>query len=657
MAPPATNGRKKRDNQYFEVGVQGRKTGLTLPENPRDEHGIEDLNGLFSSPEKSPTKRVIRNGNTTLTSDEMELAQSSVPEPTEVLSTHRLKRSTKTVLPPPIGRSPFKTNIGSSPRRQSSIAPMSQARRNPGTPERAASHPAVSRRLDFSETTILQSPLRTGARRQVSRRDVYDLEETEEEIVADEVDMVDNNWDDPSLQLLGDEAVQNGTTTVDEDLDVDIEPTQVSSPTAVKKSKRKTRSSGGTTSKDTEPEEESEVIDEPQPGRAATQFPNQRAKKGKGKLFVSKPSQPLEDSAVSEEPVDESTIEPPPTKKQTRGRPKKNVDESVLADDASEVSVPKKRGRPAGTAKAQAKEAPPAKKAKTAPKATAKAKAKEPLSERTPNAKMAPPSFKPPARPAAGSPSKRSSPSMWAGARAVSRLREGTPAVDVGVTTTRSGRTVLKPLQHWAGERAVFTRDGTIKDVILSESVELPKVHRNGHAGKSKKRRGRAHDMDTIEEEEEDSQDDPEEWEVRHDRIVATVKRWDPTLGQGLEDDEEEHEIAFGANSFILKATSNAEFHFAKLQSLPFFGTGVVELLPQGFKRSKNSRRMNMVFFVHEGKVAVTVGDTEFGISKGGIWHVPRGNFYNIYNHGTKTARLFYAQGCEVEVEQEDVEE
>lgn len=69
--------------------------------------------------------------------------------------------------------------------------------------------------------------------------------------------------------------------------------------------------------------------------------------------------------------------------------------------------------------------------------------------------------------------------------------------------------------------------------------------------------------------------------------------------------------------------------------TLPFFGAGIVELPPGGFKHSKNSRKMQMVFFVHQGKVMVDVGGTgadqkradtnKFAISKGGVWVVPRG--------------------------------
>ena len=70
--------------------------------------------------------------------------------------------------------------------------------------------------------------------------------------------------------------------------------------------------------------------------------------------------------------------------------------------------------------------------------------------------------------------------------------------------------------------------------------------------------------------------------------------------------------------------------------TLPFFGSGVVELPPEGFKRAKNSRKMQMCFFVHEGKVMVELGAAgaangegmnEFAVSKGGAWVVPRGEF------------------------------
>jgi glyoxylate utilization-related uncharacterized protein len=62
--------------------------------------------------------------------------------------------------------------------------------------------------------------------------------------------------------------------------------------------------------------------------------------------------------------------------------------------------------------------------------------------------------------------------------------------------------------------------------------------------------------------------------------------------------------------------------------TLPFFGSGMVEIPPDGYKRMKNSRKMQMVFFVHEGKVTVDIEDVQFGMTKGGVWQVPRGEFF-----------------------------
>lgn len=102
MAPASAQRRKPRENQYlFDLGVKGRqvselsmfvnvltdcrKTGLTVPDSGiRDEHGLEPMDHLFSSPEK-PTKSnktrsngTGKNANSTLSSEEdMDLGQST----------------------------------------------------------------------------------------------------------------------------------------------------------------------------------------------------------------------------------------------------------------------------------------------------------------------------------------------------------------------------------------------------------------------------------------------------------------------------------------------------------------------------------------------------------------------------------------------------
>jgi centromere protein C len=50
-----------------------RKTGITLEERARDEHGIEAISGIFSSPEKSPPKR----GSTVTGSESMDIQESA----------------------------------------------------------------------------------------------------------------------------------------------------------------------------------------------------------------------------------------------------------------------------------------------------------------------------------------------------------------------------------------------------------------------------------------------------------------------------------------------------------------------------------------------------------------------------------------------------
>lgn len=79
-----------------------------------------------------------------------------------------------------------------------------------------------------------------------------------------------------------------------------------------------------------------------------------------------------------------------------------------------------------------------------------------------------------------------------------------------------------------------------------------------------------------------------------------------------------------------MRDISGADFRFAKTLTLPFFGSGMVELPPGGTKRVKNSRKMQMVFFVFYGRVTVDLGTPaqRFSIGRGGMWQVPRGKPY-----------------------------
>ncbi|KAJ6186320.1 hypothetical protein N7519_007621 [Penicillium mononematosum] len=108
---------KARDFDYSNVGTTGRRTGISLKEGRRDEHGMEEVDGLFSSPEKSP---VELNGfedveDNSSGSEGMSIDEGNAPDPIDFLKGTNGSRTS--FLPPPAARSPMKTGLTGSPRR------------------------------------------------------------------------------------------------------------------------------------------------------------------------------------------------------------------------------------------------------------------------------------------------------------------------------------------------------------------------------------------------------------------------------------------------------------------------------------------------------------------------------------------------------------
>ncbi|KAJ5643101.1 uncharacterized protein N7484_005608 [Penicillium longicatenatum] len=109
-------GAKAREYDYSAVGTQGRRTGITLKEGKRDEHGMEEVDGLFSSPEKSPAEVDgfdDRDLEDSMGSDGMSMDEGNAPGPMDFLNAANASRPA--LLPPP-GRSPAK-GFASSTRR------------------------------------------------------------------------------------------------------------------------------------------------------------------------------------------------------------------------------------------------------------------------------------------------------------------------------------------------------------------------------------------------------------------------------------------------------------------------------------------------------------------------------------------------------------
>jgi len=212
-------------------------------------------------------------------------------------------------------------------------------------------------------------------------------------------------------------------------------------------------------------------------------------------------------------------------------------------------------------------------------------------------------------------------------------VRRETPDGGDGFLRTRSGRHSIKPVSYWKGEKIEYNTDATedhfakrnflmptIKEVLRTEDADQPKRTR----AKSKAPKAKA----TKSKQRSDSESDEsalEPWELESGFINGDIKIWNPADPLGSESAETDADIAFSVTSIVPTQTPNASFGFAKIFTLPFFGSGMVELPPGGIKRRKNSRKMQLIFFVHRGRVQVMVNETTFRIGQGGMWQVPRG--------------------------------
>jgi len=227
-------------------------------------------------------------------------------------------------------------------------------------------------------------------------------------------------------------------------------------------------------------------------------------------------------------------------------------------------------------------------------------------------------------------------------------LRRETPTDD-GVTHTKSGRVSVKPLAYWRNERCVYggspgasnLQDGarfplnSIKEIIRTEEVDTSisrqKAKRKGRKGKSKARSSSSAFSGS---DDESNQEDPdmEPWESAVGIFRGPVSVWDSQQQTPLEE-EEEVELAYAPASIQTREVPGSTFRYAKLVSMGFFGSGIVDLPPGGLKRPKNSRRMHMSFFVAKGRVTVQTGplngeESRFSVGKGGFWQVPRGETF-----------------------------
>ncbi|KAI1497044.1 Mif2/CENP-C like-domain-containing protein [Biscogniauxia marginata] len=652
--PPRSQAQRRTSQQaehVFELGKVGRKTGVMLPDTgKRDEHGFEEMDGLFSSPEKEIQDPM--NGHDAASEEEeeegedMDLDNGSDYGPGTI---RRLQREGRPSLPR--ARSPIKTNLQSPARQNPHIGPSSSPTRGTvvGARERSPK-PTVARRLDFTVgPQSLKKPTTNGQPKvngtksrngKLTNGHAHDDESDEEAILQGRSKESEDDEEDAgeSMQMLD----------IPDDDD------------------------GGILEQDDSPEEFSQgEEDEEQPMVQEAKSAN-KSKTGQRRGRKPKTVAPKEVEEVEEEEGEDDTSattntddneEEPVRKKggRTKGRPQKEKPPREPTPPAKELKY-SKRGRPARNSNSAAEEEEnndevrETKRQRTADKAN-----KAALSKPTATKEKGKPGRE---RKSSGvgvdSPVVQRGPPLPKGRGLVTLRREESD----GMRTTRSGRASYKPLEFWKGERVeydegreeIFDDRGrhfvmpTLKGVVRAETnYEAAPKRRRGRPSARSGNPGRP-SRAVIREEEEVERED---WEYDTGHITGECVFWYPEHEHSPPQDEDdveviEEELAIAEPAIQLRDIKDATFKFAKTQTLPFFGSGIVDLPPGSEKRSKNARKMQMVFFVHTGSVQVTVSQTSFKIAKGGMWFVPRGNHYSIANESNRPSRIFFAQGCEV---------
>ncbi|KAI7195686.1 hypothetical protein KC363_g1322 [Hortaea werneckii] len=675
---PSRQRRKAQDaqhqQQYFDVGKVGRKTGITLPDTGvRDEHGLEPVSGIFSSPMASPARN-----DATISSSEMHVQDSSAPE---VEQTLHMRKTPK--LPPPRASTPRHTHIG-SPKRMSASRPHTTGKPLPvedaeegASPTQAKTQPPANRKLDFTgEGAVRKSieslspfkprkTLRRSMGPQQSRSGVFDSpakSEKRKSTVTEREDSTVHQSDDgeaPEPTVVDETTVNQTEQQTEQQTEIEEDEQQTELPQAEDDGPLTLDGDDGyqTTYDDQAPGEEvgaeeeqsspsgrrasrprksiesvKDTIVEPSPSTAkatpSSRKRNRASMESQHAETVADGTTVQEDqSSIHQEP---SVVASPPQKK-PRGRPRKDK-VVVHHEDGDEAIDPQllAHGDQYTADEHLQQRLKDIKKSKPgAPR------------ERDPNRSMR--AATSPVRnqrasidPSVKSPNKR--PTSRGGSMGpVSNvnLRATTPFEDAGSNVTRSGRPVYKPLQYWANETRVW-RHGQVEGIVRAEEVEKPKPKKGKKRGrKPKKQTNGTSKLDDIEEESETESTFADEWEDSVGVIAGSVAAYDPLTGTGSNSlPAVREDLAFASSSIVTRDVAGSEFKYAKIMTLPFFGSGLVELPPEGFKRAKNSRKMQMCFFVHEGKVMVEIGAggggeggevNQFAISKGGVWVVPRG--------------------------------
>lgn len=455
------------------------------------------------------------------------LTVTAGPIPQSAPSAAKLLRSARTHLPPPKARSPMKTSLGSSPRRQSSMGPRAQT--NPGSsPSRPASHPVVSRRLDFEqdESSLQETPALSGSgQRRGQRRSIYSIEPSpsrmtnsammeetiQEEITAGEGSIVFNDMAEESgLQDIGNDTVLGAesedtaeaeaqvdvTADVEEgEVNADVEESEIA-PQPIKEPVKRGR------------KRKSDIAEPAQTVQAPLE-PRRRGRKPLEKKDKNTPTAPAVPSRRSKRvsditEQDSSTlqdasagalenVDTPPVTAKPRGRPPK-------ASASTMMPPPAKKQKRQGKQLEKENVQPPTKKTKVAtnPKKQADAKndgapVEQELAE---SGKLVDVYGRPISKADLDQMSTTTTGTRFGRGRHLSVFRELEP--DSAATVGRTGRHRVKPINFWANEVVSYDPTGNMQAIVNRVYQEPPKQTRRP------RRKGHKGSLSAVEEDEEE---------------------------------------------------------------------------------------------------------------------------------------------------------
>ncbi|EAT90894.2 hypothetical protein SNOG_01245 [Parastagonospora nodorum SN15] len=560
MAPQRK--RENRENQFYNVGVQGRKTGITLADRGvYDEHGLEPISGIFSSPEKSPPKR----GDAVNASESMDIQERQrrgqranvydIPEDGSPVP------QTSAVLEESFVQEEITANedsvVFNEVAEESSIAQIGDDTINDAE--------AVEDLVEQEESELAPEPVKEPARRGRKRKsDVLEPVEEEGSALA--------------------KSRKRGATSAQASEMQKKEKGVAPAPAA--SSRRSKRVSDMTEQTDQDVSALDGAHDAPPPAKKRGRPPRAKSE-AKGNTVASKPSK----VAASKADAKDNLV----TTKITKGAAAKAKPTEVFKKPPKPAPKPKEKPVTKGKERAHSND--------RAPETTEAEAGKlvdvhgHPLNKKDIEQM-----------------STMSTGSRYGRGRHLSVFRELEPEAVARVG--RTGRHRVQPIDFWKNDRIAYDPTGSMTSIVKNQYVEPERKAYKASSTKGKKR-----NLTAIEEEEVEL--DP--WEEEDGTLVGNYRDFDAAT-DATTNEVLEGQIAWAQKGMQPVDVPDGSFQYTKLASAgDFFNWGIIDLRVDQMKRTKNSRKMHMIFNVQSGTVEVKVHENEFTVHRGGVWQVPRG--------------------------------